>query len=231
MAPISYRRHRFPPVVIRHAVWLYLRFTLSYRDVEELLAERGLGLSYESVRGWVLKFGPAITRGLRRCRPRPSDRWHLDEMVVRIAGKQMYLWRAVDHEGEVLEILVQRRRDRSAAVKLMRKLLRKQGFAPTRVTTDKLRSYGAAFRHLGLACHHEQGQRANNRVENSHQAVRRRERKLQQFKSARSAQRFLSIHGAVHNTFNFQRQLISRSTLRVFRAEATAKWQDAVAAA
>src|SRR5712691_9407743 len=105
MAPISYRRHRFPPVVIQHAVWLYLRFTLSYRDVEELLAERGLDLSYESVRSWVLKFGPAIARGLRRCRPRPSDRWHLDEMVVRIAGKHMYLWRAVDHEGEILEIL------------------------------------------------------------------------------------------------------------------------------
>src|ERR1700730_9889446 len=156
MAPISYRRHRFPPVVIQHAVWLYLRFTLSYRDVEELLAERGLDISYESVRSWVLKFGPAIARGLRRCRPRPSDRWHLDEMVVRIAGKRMYLWRAVDHEGEVLKILVQRRRDRSAAVKLMRKLLRKQGFAPTRVTTDKLRSYGAAFQHLELSCHHEQ---------------------------------------------------------------------------
>ena len=108
MAPISYRRHRFPPVVIQHAVWLYLRFTLSYRDVEELVAERGLDLSYESVRSWVLKFGPAIARRLQRCRPRPSDRWHLDEMVVRIAGKHMYLWRAVDHEGEVLEILVQR---------------------------------------------------------------------------------------------------------------------------
>ena len=173
MAPISYRRHRFPPVVIQRAVWLYLRFTLSYRDVEELLAERGLDISYESVRSWVLKFGPAIARGLRACRPRPSDRWHLDEMVVRIAGKRMYLWRAVDHEGEVLEILVQCRRDRSAAVKLMRKLLRKQGFAPTRVTTDKLRSYGAAFRHLGLSCHHEQGLRENNRAENSHQVVQR----------------------------------------------------------
>jgi putative transposase len=144
MTPISYRRHRFPPVVIQHAVWLYLRFTLSYRDVEELLAERGLDLSYESVRSWVLKFGPAIARRLRRCRPRPSDRWHL-EMVVRIAGQHMYLWRAVDHEGEVLEILVQRRRDRSAAVKLMRKLLRKQGFAPTRVTTGKLRSTALPF--------------------------------------------------------------------------------------
>ena len=231
MAPISYRRHRFPPVVIQHAVWLYLRFTLSYRDVEELLAERGLDLSYESVRSWVLKFGPAIARRLRRCRPRPSDRWHLDEMVVRIAGKRMYLWRAVDHEGEVLEILVQRRRDRSAAVKLMRKLLRKQGFAPARVMTDKLRSYSAAFRHLGLSCHHEQGLRENNRAENSHQVVRRRERKMQRFKSAASAQRFLSVHAAVHNTFNFQRHLVSRSTLRIFRSEAAAQWRSATTAA
>src|SRR5437660_915850 len=133
MAEISYRRHRFPPVVIQHAVWLYLRFTLSYRDVEELLAERGLDISYESVRSWVLKFGPMIARRLRQVRPRPSDRWHLDEMVVRIAGKRMYLWRAVDHEGEILDVLVQRRRDRRAAVKLMRKLMRKQGFAPKRV--------------------------------------------------------------------------------------------------
>src|SRR5438477_2468657 len=230
MAPISYRRHRFPPVVIQHAVWLYLRFILSYRHVEELLAERGLDLSYESVRSWVVKFGPAIARGLRRGRPRPSGRWHPDEMIVRIAGKHMYLWRAVDHEGEVLEILVQRRRDRSAAVKLMRKLLRRQGFAPTRVTTDKLRSYGAAFRHLGLTCDHEQGLRANNRAENSHQVVRRRERKMQRFKSAASAQRFLSVHAAVHNTFKLQRHLISRSTLRTFRAEAAAEWDAAVAA-
>ena len=125
-------------------------------------------------------------------------------LVVRIAGQHMYLWRAVDHEGEVLEILVQRRRDRSAAVKLMRKLLRKQGFTPPRVTTDKLRSYGAAFRHLGLSCHHEQGLGENNRAENSHQVVRRRERKMQRFKSAASAQRFLSVHAAVHNTFNLQ---------------------------
>src|SRR6266446_6668539 len=231
MAPISYRRHRFPPVVIQHAVWLYLRFTLSYRDVEELLAERGLDIFYESVRSWVLKFGPAIARGLRRCRPRPSDRWHLDEMVVRIAGKRMYLWRAVDHEGEVLDMLVQRRRDKWAAVRLMRKLLKKQGFTPKLLTTDKLGSYGSAFRHLHLTCRHEQGLRRNNRAENSHQAVRRRERKMQRFKSARSAPRFLSIHAAVQNTFNLQRHLVSRSTLRSFRAEATARWQGAVAAA
>jgi putative transposase len=231
MSPISYRRHRFPPVVIQHAVWLYLRFTLSYRDVEELLAERGLDVSYETVRSWVVKFGPIIARRLRRCRPRPSDRWHLDEMVVRIAGKRMYLWRAVDHEGEILDVLVQRRRDRRAAIKLMRKLLRKQGFAPKMVVTDKLRSYGAAIHHIGLACHHEQGLRKNNRAENSHQVVRRRERKMQRFKSARSAQRFLSVHSAVFNNFNLQRHLVSRSTLRIFRAEATARWQNATAAA
>src|SRR5947199_831200 len=117
MDPVSYRRHRFPPPIIQHAIWLYLRFTLSYRDVEELLAERGLEVSYETVRRWVLKFGPGIARKLRRCRPCPSDRWHLDEMVVRIVGKRMYLWRAVDHEGEVLDVLVQRRRDKRAAVK------------------------------------------------------------------------------------------------------------------
>jgi transposase-like protein len=231
MAHISYRRHRFPPVLIQHAIWLYLRFTLSYRDVEDLLAERGLEVSYESVRRWVLKFGPVIAQNLRRPRPRPSDRWHLDEMVLRIAGRRMYLWRAVDHEGEVLDMLVQRRRDKSAALRLMRKLLRKLGFAPKLLATDKLGSYGAAFRHLGLTCPHEQRLRKNNRAENSHQPVRRRERKMQRFKSAGSAQRFLSIHAAVHNNFNLQRHLISRSILRIFRAEAAARWQGAVAAA
>ena len=152
-------------------------------------------------------------------------------MVVRIAGERMYLWRAVDHEGEVLDLLVQRRRDSRAALRLMRKLLKKHGFAPKLLVTDKLRSYAAAFRRLRLTCPHEQGLRKNNRAENSHQAVRRRERKQQRFKSARSAQRFLSMHAAVHNTFNLQRHLISRSTLRIFRSEATAQWQGAVAAA
>jgi putative transposase len=231
MALLSYRRHRFPPSIIQHTIWLYLRFTLSYRDVEDLLAERGLDISYETVRRWVLKFGPLIARKLRQRRSRPSDRWHLDEMVVRIAGRRMYLWRAVDHEGEILDMLVQRRRDKRAALRLMRKLLKKQGFAPKLLVTDKLRSYGAAFRHLQLTCPHEQGLRGNNRAENSHQVVRRRERKMQRFKSARSAQRFLSIHAAVHNNFNVQRHLVSRTTLRNLRNEANAQWQDAVAAA
>jgi putative transposase len=174
----------------------------------------------------VLKFGPVIAR---RRRPRPSDRWHLDEMVVRIAGKRMYLWRAVDHEGEVLDVLVQRRRDARAALRLMRKLLKKQAFAPKLLVTDKLRSDASAFRRLRLTCPHEQRLRKNNRAENSHQVVRRRERKMQRFKTARSAQRFLSMHAAVHNTFNLQRHLVSRSTLRIFRAEAANQWQKAVA--
>ena len=230
MAEISYRRHRFPPAIIQHAVWVYLRFTLSYRDVEELLAERRLDVSYETVRCWVLKFGPVIARRLRQRRPRPSDRCHLDEMVVRIVGARMYLWRAIDHEGEILDMLVQRRRDTRAASRLMRKLLKRHGFAPKLLVTDKLRSYACAFRRLRLNCPHEQGLRKNNRAENSHQAVRRRERKMQRFKSARSAQRFLSMHAAIHNTFNLQRHLISRATLRIFRAEAANQWRDAVAA-
>src|SRR5215831_7762282 len=138
MSLLCYRCHRFPAEIIQHAIRLYLRFTLSYRDVEELLAERGLDISYETVRRWVLKFGPAIARRLRRRRPRPSKPWHLDEMVVRIAGKRMYLWRAVDHEGGVLDMLLQRRRDSRAALRLMRKLLKKQGFAPKLLVTDKL---------------------------------------------------------------------------------------------
>jgi transposase-like protein len=152
-------------------------------------------------------------------------------MVVRIAGERMYLWRAVDHEGEVLDILVQRRRDTGAALRLMRKLLKKYGFVPKLLVTDKLRSYASAFRRLRLNCQHERGLRKNNRAENSHQAVRRRERKMQRFKSPRSAQRFLNMHAAVHNTFNLQRHLISRSTLRIFRAEAAKQWRDAVTAA
>ena len=230
MRRISFARHQFPPAIIRHTVWLYLRFTLSYRDVEDLLAERGWDVSYESVRRWVLKFGPLFARELRCRRHRPTSQWHLDEMAVLIGGKQFWLWRAVDDEGEVLDLLEQRRRDKNAAVKLMRKLLKKQGFAPDVLVTDKLRSYSAAKAALGLSARHEQGLRKNNRVENSHQPVRRRERKMQRFKSPGSAQRFLSNHAAVHNTFNVQRHLTSRATLRVLRGEALQTWRAATAA-
>jgi transposase-like protein len=155
MHSISYARHRFPPVVIQHTVWLYLRFTLSYRDVEDLLAERGLDISYQTIRHWVLKFGPLYARNLRRRRPPPSEQWHLDEMVVMIGGRRSYLWRAVDDEGEMLDILVQSRRNKAAAVKLLRKLMKKLGFAPRRLVTDKLPSYGAAKVELGMTAEHE----------------------------------------------------------------------------
>jgi transposase-like protein len=227
---ISFARHQFPPAIIRHAVWLYVRFTLSYRDVEDMLAERGLDVSYETVRRWVLKFGPLFAQELARRRPRPSSRWHLDEMAGIIAGEQFWLWRAVDDEGEVLDLLVQRRRGKAAAVKLLRKLMKKQGFAPDVLVTDKLRSYGAAKAELKLTARHEQGRRRNNRAENSHLPVRRRERKMQRFKSPGSAQRFLSVRGAVHNNFNLQRHLVSRSTLRILREEAFRTWQAATAA-
>ena len=157
MQSISYARHQFAPELIRHVVWIYLRFTLSNGDVEELLAERGLEVSYETVRRWVLKFGPTIARNLRRLPPKPTGTWHLDEMVISIQGRQMYLWRAGNIDGEILDILVQPRRDKAAALKLMRKLLKKQGFAPSVLVTDKLGSYGAARRELGLSTRHGAG--------------------------------------------------------------------------
>src|SRR5690606_30347975 len=166
MKPISFKRHRFPPDVIRHAVWLYFRFTMSLRDVEDLLAERGIDVTYETVRCWANKFGPAIAANIRRRRGRPDCVWHLDEMVVRIGGKRMFMWRAVDKEGEVLDVLVQKRRNKSAALKLLRKLLKKQGFSPEKIVTDGLRSYKAAMRELGCLERHQPGRmQENNRAE------------------------------------------------------------------
>ena len=231
MDNISFARHRFPPDIICHAVWLYARFTLSYRDVEYLLAERGLDISYESVRRWFLKFGAPIAKNLRSMRPAPSDFWHLDEMVIVIRGRRHWLWRAVDNEGEVLDFLVQSRRNAKAALKLMRRLLKKQGVAPTRITTDKLRSYHVAIRTLGLTAEHIDNKRANNRAENSHQPVRRRERKQQKFKSPGSAQRFLNIQSAVYNSFYVQRHLLSRSTFKRLGTDAFGVWKNASVAA
>jgi putative transposase len=231
MSNISYRRHRFPPEIIQHAVWLYFRFPLSYRNVEDLLAERAIDLSYETVRRWALKFGTLYARKLRRLRPRPSGRWHLDEAFVSIGGRRMYLWRAVDDEGEVLDVLVQTKRDKRAALKLMRKLLKKHGVAPEVWITDRLSSYGAALRPLGASRRHLTGGRLNNRAENSHLPVRQRERRMQRYKSPKSAQRFLSTHAAIYNTFSIQRHLTSRRTMRAFRNDAMATWQNAVRAA
>ncbi len=170
---MSYSGYRFPRDVIQRAVWMYLRFTLSFRDVEDLLAERGIEVSYETIRRWVMAFGPAIARRLRAHRPMPHRRWHLDEMFVRIGGRRMYLWRAVDAEGEVLDVLVQAKRDTAAARKLMRKLLKKQGIAPTEWVTDKYQVYGSALRELGIPRRtHLAGKRLNNRAESSHVPIR-----------------------------------------------------------
>lgn len=230
MKRISFKRHRFPADVIRHAVWLYFRFSLSFRDVEELLAQRGIEVSYETIRCWTIKFGPLIARRLKKRRGAPSPRWHLDEMVCSIGGRRMYLWRAVDDEGEVLDLLVQRRRDTEAALRLLKRLLNNQPVDPETITTDGLASYGAALEQLDLRHLHRPGRlRENNRVENSHLPIRRRERQQQRFKSQASAQKFLTTHAAIYNTFNMQRHLISRPTLRRFRAEAATAWAAALA--
>src|SRR5450631_3900172 len=229
MTKISYSGYRFPPEIIQQAIWIYVRFTLSFRDVEDLLAERGILVSYETVRRWVNHFGPMITADLRRRRSKPHTIWHLDEVYLKIDGRLVYLWRAVDAEGEVLDVLVQTRRNKRAALKLMRNLLKKYGFVPDRLITDDLRSYGAAAHDLGIDSHHQRGRWKNNRAENSHQPTRRRERKMQRFKSQGSAQKFLSTHAAVYNTFNVQRHLTSAQTHRIFRAAAMNTWRAAVA--
>lgn len=230
MKKISYARHRFPTEIIRYAVWLYFRFPLSFRDVEDMLAERGIDVSYETVRRWCLKFGRAYAASLRKTRPSADVRWHLDEVFVSINGRRVYLWRAVDAEGVVLDVLVQSRRNKKAALKLMRKLLKRRGFCAEAVVTDKLPSYGAALAELGMKPKHVTGGRSNNRAENSHLPIRQRERRMKRFKSAKSAQRFLSTHSAVYNNFNVQRHLISRKTLRQFRGEAMSTWQTVTAA-
>lgn len=232
MKPISFKRHHFPPDVIRLAVCLYFRFTTSLRDVEDMLAERGHSVSYETVCCWANKFGPAIAANIRRGRGRADSVWHLDEMVVRINGERMYMWRAVDKEGEVLDVLVQKRRNKAAALKLLRKLLKNQGAVPEAIVTDGLASYRAAMKVLGCQDRHQPGRlRDNNRVENSHLPVRRRERKMQRFKSQGQAQRFVSTHSAIYNIFNTQRHLISRNTMRNFRSAAMAEWNAASAPA
>ena len=225
MIKISYSGYRFPPEIIQHAIWLYLRFTLSFRDVEDLLAERGIVVSYETVRRWVNHFGPKIAAALRKRQPKPHTTWHLDEVYLKIDGRMVYLWRAVDAEGEVLDVLVQTRRNKRAALKLMRKL-KKYGFVPDKLVTDELRSYAAAVHDLGIAKRHERGRWRNNLAENSHQPTRRRERKMQGFESVGSVQRFLSVHAATQNTFNVQRHLTSARTHRAFRASAVQIWRE-----
>ena len=231
MNKISYRYCHFLPDIVQHAVWLYCRYSLSLRDVEELLAERGIEVSYETIRRWVARFGPQIAWRLRQSRPSAHPQWHLDEMFTSFGGKRMYLWRAIDQDGEILDVLVQAKRDTKAALKLMRRLLKRQGFAPRTMVTDKWRAYAAAIRELGLTARHHQAKWKNNRIESSHVPIRIRERKMQRFRSIGSAQRFLSIHAAVYNTFNTRRHLISATEHRRRRDEAFDRWREAVAVA
>ncbi len=227
MTPISYRYCHFPPVIIQHTVWLYARFTLSFRDVEELLAERGIQVSFESIRSWVARFGTQIARRLRHHRPRPHSLWHLDEVFVSMNGQRSYLWRAIDQNGEILDVLVQAKRDKKAALKLMRKLIKKSGLAPRTIVTDKLRSYAAAFRDLGLTARHHQARWKNNRIEGSHVYIRRRERRMQGFRSPGAAQRFLSLHAATYNAFNTRRHFITAPEHRKRRDQAFTIWREA----
>ena len=197
-----YSRHRFHPNIIRRAIWMYFRFNLSFRDVEELMIERGVDVSYETIRRWVDKFGSQYAKRIKsRCDP-PSPVWHLDEVYTKINRKMVYLWRAVDDEGSVLDVVVQRRRNTKAATRLLRKLLRNQGVRPTRIVTDRLGSYGAALKLLGLKHLHDVGGRKNKRTEWSHVPIRRRERKSQRFRSVRNIQKLLSAHGQIYNLFN-----------------------------
>ena len=220
-----YARHRFPAEVISHAVWLYFRFPLSLRMVEEMLAARGILVSHETMRQWALKFGQNFATQIRRHLPAPGDKWHLDEVVISIAGREHWLWRAVDQHGIVLDILVQSRRDTQAAKRLLRKLLKTQGVAPRVMITDKLASYAAAKRTVMPSVEHRQHKGLNNRAENSHQRTRRRERIMKRFKSAGQAQRFLSVHDQVANLFH--RPATSKAAdYRQSRARAFTAWAE-----
>jgi putative transposase len=227
---ISYAGYRFPPDVISYAVWLYYRFPLSLRMVEELLAARGIDLTYETVRRWSVKFGLGIARRIRSTALTRGDKWHLDEVVVTINGRKHWLWRAVDQHGAVLDVLVQSRRDRHAARRLMRKLLGKHGRAPRVLITDKLKSYAAANRDLGLNVEHRQHTGLNNRAENSHQPTRVREKVMRRFKSARHLQRFASVHDQVANLFMHCRYHTDARQKRALRTQAFEAWESVTGA-
>ncbi len=217
----SYQGHRYPVEIIAHAVWLYLRFPLSFREVEELMLERGVIVSYETVRRWCLKFGQAYANALRRRRPRPGDKWHLDEVFIKINGELKYLWRAVDADGTVLDILVQNRRDTAATRRFFRTLLKKTCSVPRVVVTDKLRSYGAAHHEVMPSVEHRSHQGLNNRVENSHQPTRQRERAMKGFRPADGAQRFLAAFSGISPHFRPHRH---RMTAPGYRAEMTVRF-------
>ena len=218
--PDLYRCHRFPGAIISHAVWLYHSFSLSFRDVELLMAERGVVVSYESTRRWCLKFGRGFAQRLRALRPRPGDTWHVDEVYIRINGALHYLWRAVDQHGVVLDILVQERRNATAAKRFFRRLLAGLRYRPKRLVTDGLRSYDAARREVMPDVRHRTSRHLNNRAENSRRPTRRRERQMQRLKSPRQAQRFLSVHAMVYGHFRPRRHLVTAERYRRARGKA-----------
>ena len=222
----SYKGFRFPPEIISYCVWLYHRFPLSFREVEELMLVRGVIVSYETIRQWCAKFGPEYACRLRRRQPRPADKWHLDEVFVQINGRRQYLWRAVDQDGNVLDILVQPRRDAKAAKRFFRKLLKRQCASPRVLVTDKLRSYAVAHRELMPSVEHRQSRYLNNRAENSHQPTRQREQALKRFKSIRHAQQFLSAFSVISPHFRPRRHLLSAAEYRQVMADRFAVWTE-----
>ncbi len=232
--PDPFKYFHSSPEIIRLAVMMYVRFPLSLRNVEDLLHERGIDISHETVRYWWNRFGPMFAAEIRRnrvsrMRAYSNWQWHLDEVFVKINGKTHYLWRAVDHEGEVLESYVTKRRDKKSALKFIRKSMKRFG-PPHIIVTDKLRSYGAAMKVIGNANKQETGRWLNNRGENSHQPFRRRERAMLGFRSMRSLQKFAAVHASVHNHFNLERHLYSRENFKLNRAAALAEWRQLGAA-
>ena len=225
-----YYGHRFPAEIISHAVWLYHRFCLSFRDVEDLLAERCIIVTYETIRHWCQKFGADYARRLRKRQGRLGDSWHVDELFVRINGQQQYLWRAVDQDGDVIDTLLQPHRDRRAAERFFQRLLRREGKEPLRIITGRLKSYGAALRTMLPHVAHDTGRYANNRAEVSHQHTRQRERQMRRFKSRQQAQGFLSVHGVVQNLFRVGRHLLRSSNYRVLRLRPFTVWRSVTAA-
>jgi putative transposase len=225
----TYKRHRFPPDIISYAVWLYHRFNLSHRDIEDLLAERGITVSHESIRLWCIKFGAIYARRLKRKHRGYGDTFYIDGVFVKINGKQYYLWRAVDQDGEVVDVYLQAKRDCAAAKRFFKRLLRSHRGEPRKIVTDKLRSYGVAHRELMPDVIHSTKQYANNRAEQSHESTRVRERGMRRFKSVGQAQRFLGAHAAVSNLFNLGSHKVSAHHYRDLRISAFNEWSGAVA--
>ena len=226
---LRYPGFRFPAEIIGHAVWLYHRFTLSFRDIEDLLAERGILVTHETIRQWCLRFGQEYANSIRRRRPQPGDKWHLDEVFIKVCGEThyLYLWRAVDQDGNVLDILVQSQRNAKAATRFFKKLLKGLRYAPRVMITDKLASYGPR-KQMRLSIEHRQHKGLNNRAENSHQPTRQKERQMKKFKSPGKAQRFLSAHGPINNLFRPRRHLLKATVYPAAREQAFSTWPEAI---